>query len=121
VLYLRGLFNHIMVAEAVRNAQDKNSVKIPNSEQVREALESIKMDKSDWDRVGLVGFPEFAISCNDHEDARGVLFQQWDATAGAWKLVSDWIPVMRDVVRPMMEADAAKFAAENKITPRICG
>jgi hypothetical protein len=28
---------------------------------------------------------------------------------------------MKDVVRPMMEADAAKFAQENNITPRDCG
>ena len=27
---------------------------------------------------------------------------------------------MREVVRPMIEADAAKYAAENNITPRDC-
>jgi hypothetical protein len=27
---------------------------------------------------------------------------------------------MRDIVRPMMEASAKKFADENKITPRQC-
>jgi branched-chain amino acid transport system substrate-binding protein len=49
-----------------------------------------------------------------------VLFQQWDAGKKKWNVISDWIPVMKDVVRPMMEADAAKYAKENKITPRNC-
>ena len=47
-----------------------------------------------------------------------MLIQQWDADAGVWKIASDWNPVMRDVVRPMIEADAAAFAKENNITPR---
>ena len=51
---------------------------------------------------------------------RNVLFQQWDAGSKSWKVVSDWIPVMKDLVRPLQEADAAKFAKENNITPRPC-
>ena len=121
VLYLRGLINYIMVAEAVRRAQKKTGVKVPNGEQVRDALEAMHMTSADWERVGLPGYPEFKVSCNDHEGAKGVLFQQWNASEKRWKLVSDWVPVMRDVVRPMMEADAAKYAKENNITPRTCG
>jgi len=118
VLYLRGLFNHIMIIEAVARAQKKLGVKVPTGVQMRDTFEAMHMTNADWERIGLNGFPEIKVSCNDHEDARGVMFQQWDASAKKWKLVSDWIPVMKDVVRPMMEADAAKFAAENKITPR---
>ena len=117
-LYLRGLFNHIMIIEAVARAQKKLGVKVPTGVQMRDTFEAMHMTNADWERIGLNGFPEIKVSCNDHEDARGVMFQQWDASTKKWKLVSDWIPVMKDVVRPMMEADAAKFAAENKITPR---
>ena len=62
-----------------------------------------------------------AVYLDDHEGGHPVLFQQWDASAKSWSVVSDWVPTMRDVVRPMMEADAAKYAAENNITPRDCG
>ena len=58
------------------------------------------------------------ISCNDHEGNGPVLIQQWDGHQ--WKVVSDWIEPMRDVVRPMMEESAKKFADENKVTPRQC-
>ena len=50
-----------------------------------------------------------------------MLIQQWNATNKTWKVISDWLPVMKDIVRPMMEADAAKYAKENNITPRDCG
>jgi hypothetical protein len=36
-------------------------------------------------------------------------------------MVSDWIPVMKDVVRPMIEEAAMEYAKENSITPRKCG
>ena len=54
-----------------------------------------------------------------HEgDAPGVFIQQWDGKK--WKLISDFIPAMSDVVRPMVEKAAAAYAKENKITPRSC-
>ena len=118
ILYLRGLINYIMAAEAIGRAQKATGAKVPSGEQVRDALENMHMTSADWDRIGLPGYPEFKVSCNDHEGAKGVMFQQWDASAKKWNLVSDWVPVMRDVVRPMMEADAAMFAKENNITPR---
>ena len=52
----------------------------------------------------------------DHEGNGPILVQQWDGKA--WNVVSDWISPMQDVVRPMIEASAAKFATENKIEPR---
>ena len=121
VLYIRGLFNHVMVVEAIRSAQDHFGVKVPSGEQMRWAFENTEMTAEDWERIGLVGFPEMKVSCNDHEGGHPVLFQQWDAEAGQWNVISDWIPVMTDLVRPLMEADAAKFAEENNITPVDCG
>ncbi len=120
VLYLRGLFNHVMVVEAIRRAQEKHGVKVPSGEQMRQAFENMHMTAADWDRIGLKGFPEMKVTCDDHEGAKGVLFQQWDASAKKWNVISDWVPVMRDLVRPMMEADAKKFAEENNITPAAC-
>ncbi len=120
IVYLRGMLNYIVLTEAVRNAQKKFGVKVPIKEQIRWGFENLKLDKAAWKRIGLEGFPELSVSCNDHENAKGVLFQQWDAKAQKWNLITDWIPVMRDIVRPLQEADAAKFAKANNITPRKC-
>jgi branched-chain amino acid transport system substrate-binding protein len=44
--------------------------------------------------------------------------QQWDGDS--WSFVSDWITPMKDVVRPMIEASASEYAAQNNIEPREC-
>lgn len=45
-------------------------------------------------------------------------FQQWDGSR--WVVISDWIASDQDLVRPMIEASAARYAKEKGITPRDC-
>ena len=114
------MLNHLFVVEAIRNAQNHFNVKVPNGDQMQWGYENMNVTAADWERIGLPGFPPISVSCNDHEGNHPVLFQQWDASSKSWKVVSDWIPVMKDLVRPLQEADAAKFAKENNITPKSC-
>ena len=118
VLYNRGLVNAMISAEAVRDAIKKHGKKI-TGEHSREGLENLNLTE---ERLAGLGFGKMMkpikITCNDHEGNGPVLIQQWDGKE--WKIVSDWIEPMRDVVRPMMEESAKKFADENKITPRQC-
>jgi branched-chain amino acid transport system substrate-binding protein len=95
-------------------------VKVPNGAQMQWGYENTNVTSADWERIGLPGYPPIKVSCNDHEGGHPVLFQQWNASTKTWKVVSDWVPVMKDLVRPLMEADAAKFAEENNITPKSC-
>ena len=44
--------------------------------------------------------------------------QRWDGEK--WEIFTDWIPAMTDVVRPLIEADAAQYASENGIEPQNC-
>ncbi len=62
--------------------------------------------------------PDLAITCADHEGSGKVKFQQWDGKA--WKVVSDWVDADKDMVRPMIEESAGKYAKEKGITPRDC-
>ena len=107
-------------AEAVGRAQKATGKKVPTGEDVREALESMHMTSADWDRVGLSGYPEFKVTCNDHEGAKGVMFQQWDASAKKWSFVTDFYDTMNDIVDPLIEEDSSAYAAENDIKPRDC-
>ena len=43
-------------------------------------------------------------------------FQQWDGTQ--WTVLTDWIAPDQALVRPLVEASAAKYAQEKGITPR---
>jgi branched-chain amino acid transport system substrate-binding protein len=110
----------IYATEAIRNAQKEFGVKVVTGEQVRWGLENMHVTPARWAELGLAGVPEIKVTCVDHEGGHPVVIQQWNAKTKKWKIASDWIPVMRDVVRPMIEADAAKYAKENNITPRDC-
>ena len=59
------------------------------------------------------------MTCANHEgDNPGVVIQQW--TGAQWQVLKRWVPAMTDLVRPLIEKEAAQYAAENNITPRAC-
>ncbi len=116
VLYNRALVFALLSTEAVRNAVKKHGKKV-TGEQAREGMESIDLTEDRLKQLGFGGMIRpMKITCADHEGNGPILIQQWDGKA--WKIVSDWIEPMRDVVRPMMEESAGKYAAENKIEAR---
>jgi len=116
VLYNRGLVNAFIMTEAVRDAVAKKGKSITGSD-VRDALETLNIDQARLEKMGFAGMMRpIKNSCADHEGNGPILIQQWDGKQ--WKIVSDWIEPMRDVVRPMIEASAQKFATENKIEAR---
>ncbi len=117
VLYNRTLINAMFGVEAVRTAQKKYGNVAMTGAQVRWGLENLDITEQRLVELGMGGMTRpVKVSCADHETGGPVLFQQWDGKQ--WKAISDWIPVMRDVVRPMIEKAAAAYAKENNITPR---
>ena len=103
----------------VRAAMARWGNKPMTGEQVRWGLENLHVTEKRLTQLGMGGFTKpVEVSCEDHETMGPVLIQQWDGKQ--WKIVSDWIKPMRDVVRPMVEKAAAEYAKENNITPRDC-
>ena len=119
VLYNRAIVNAMFGVEAVRTAQAKHGNKPMKGEQVRWGLENLNIDDATLERVGMKGMLQgLKVSCADHETGGPILIQQWDGKQ--WKQVSDWIPVNREVVRPLIEKGAAEYAKENNIKKRDC-
>ena len=56
------------------------------------------------------------MTCSDHEGGGLVKFQQWDGNK--WNVITDWIEPDQSIVRPMVEASAAKYAEEKGIEMR---
>jgi branched-chain amino acid transport system substrate-binding protein len=120
VLYNRALVNAMFGVEAIRTAMQKFGNKPMTGEQVRWGLEHLHITERRLKGLGMGGFTRgFEVTCADHETGGPIIIQQWDGKE--WKMVSSWIPTMRDVVRPMIEKAAADYAKENNITPRDCG
>jgi branched-chain amino acid transport system substrate-binding protein len=119
IYYNRGVVHGIITVEAIRTAQAKFGKKPMSGEEMRWGLEHLAIDAKRLKELGAEGFmPDLKITCADHEGSGKVKYQQWDGKQ--WKAVSDWIDADREMVRPMIEESAAKYAKEKNITPRDC-
>ena len=119
IYYNRGVVSGILTAEAIRTAQAKYGKKPLTGEQIRWGIENLNIDDKKLKELGATGFMQaLKVSCLDHEGGGAVKFQQWDGKK--WNVITDWIPGDREMVRPMIEESAAKYAKEKGITPRDC-
>jgi len=120
IYYNRGVVSGILVAEAVRLAQEKFGKGQPiTGEQMRWGIEHINLDSARLKALGAEGFvPPMKITCQDHEGAGLVKFQQWDGKQ--WKVITDWVEPDRKLVRAKIEASAAGYAKEKGMTLRDC-
>jgi branched-chain amino acid transport system substrate-binding protein len=119
VLYNRGLINALIVVEAIRAAQAIHGEQPLTGAQVRDGLENLDITEERLAELGMTGFtPPIQVTCADHEGDHAVRVQQWDGDS--WEFISEWITPMKDVVRPMIEASASEYAAQNNIELRDC-
>jgi len=121
VMYTRGLVYGMIVVEALRVAQAKyGKGKVMTPDQYRYGLEHLNLTDARIKELGAAGlFPAIKTSCADHEGSGMVKFQQW--TGDGFKQVTPFMAGDRALTRKMAEEQAAKYAAEKKITPRDCG
>jgi len=117
-LYNRGVYNSVLIAEAIRSAQKVTGKKAVTGEDVRRGLETLNISAARWKEIGL---PEFAapvtgVSCADHNGHHAAYMQQWDGAK--WVKVSDWILPMKDKVRPLLEAAAKDYVSKNQPWPK---
>ncbi len=111
VLYNRALFNAVIVAEAIRTAQEMTGKKVIDGADMRVGMENFKLTAERLAELGLAGFAEPIIgSCADHEGGGGIFLQQWDGSN--WVRISDEIQPMNDIVRPLLEEAAEKYLAD---------
>ena len=122
-LYNRGVMNSVLIAEAIRTAQQKTGRQVVTAEDVRLGLESLDLTEARIEELGLKGFmPALQVTCKDHSGAHAVYVQEWDGTS--WQKVTDWIEPMTDVVRPMLEQAAEEYVKANPGWPQradACG
>lgn len=111
VLYNRGMFNAVVLAEAIREAQDATGKTIITGADMRDGLEAINLTEERLTELGLGGFTgEVKGSCTDHEGGGAIFIQQWDGSD--WEKITDLIPPMTDVVRPMLEEAADAYVSD---------
>jgi branched-chain amino acid transport system substrate-binding protein len=119
VLYNRGIANSAFVVEAMVTAMKEYGNRALTGEEMRWGFENLDISEERAKELGLSGIlPPTKITCANHEGQAAIKLQRWDGEK--WTIFTDWIPAMDDVVRPLIEADAAQYAAENGIEIRSC-
>ncbi len=117
IYHNRGVIAGIITAEAIRTAQGKFGQKSLTGEEVRWGIENLDITPQRLKELGADGMMSpLKVSCFDHEGGGAVKFQEWDGEK--WNVITDWIETDQSIVRPMIEASAAKYAKEKGITPR---
>jgi hypothetical protein len=117
LLYNRGVYNSLLIAEAIANAQKLTGKKAVTGEDVRRGMETIKLDPARLKALGLEGFTDpIALSCTDHNGHRPAFMQEWDGTK--WVKISDPIEPMSDRVKAQLEAAAKDYAEKNAGWPK---
>lgn len=122
VYWNRGLGAAVMWIEALKNAQEihgKVGQAVTGAE-FRDGYEALNMTEERLAELGISGMlAPFAMSCEEHAGAGKFAMMQWDGAK--FVQVSDWTePLDPGFIRQLVEDSAAKFAAENGITPRTC-
>ena len=116
-LYNRGVMNSVLIAEAIRTAQQLTGRTSVSAAEVRDGLERLDLTEARLAELGLAGFmPPLKVTCADHSGSHAVYVQEWDGTT--WRKVTDWFPPMTEVVRPMLEQAAAEYVAANPDWPK---
>jgi branched-chain amino acid transport system substrate-binding protein len=121
VYHNRGMINAMLNAEAIRTAMVKYNLKTaPTGEQVRWGFENLNLADAQLDKLGMKGvIRPLRVTCENHEGNGMAAVQQWDGKQ--WKIVSDWIEPMREVVRPKLEEAAVQEGGEKlKYVKRDC-
>jgi branched-chain amino acid transport system substrate-binding protein len=119
VLYNRTIINAMLDVEAIRTAMGKFGNKPLTAEQVRWGMENLNLTEQRLEQLGMKGMIRpLRVTCENHEGNGQAAVQQWDTKQ--WKIVSDWIEPMREVVRPKLEAAAVEEAKKLNYTQRDC-
>lgn len=116
-LYDHGVYNSMLIAEAIAQAQKLTGKKVVTGEDVRRGLESINLDDVRIKALGMTGFATpMKITCDDHNSHSATFVQQWDGAK--WVKASELITAESDKVQPLIDAAAQGYAEKNAGWPK---
>ena len=117
VLYMHGIYNSMLIAEAIATAQKLSGKKVVTGEDVRRGLEGLDITAARMKEIGLEGFADpLKLSCTDHNGHRPLFVQEWDGTT--YKKVSSPIDPAPIKVEALQEAAAKDYVEKNTGWPK---
>jgi branched-chain amino acid transport system substrate-binding protein len=116
-LYNRGVYNSMLIVEAMRNAQKLSGKKVVNGEDMRRGFEALNVNAARLKEIGMEGFATpTVLSCGDHSGHSMAYVAEWDGAK--WTKGSEWFAPLKDEVRPLIEANAKDYVEKNAGWPK---
>lgn len=116
-LYNRGVYNSMLIAEAVRTAQKITGKKAVTGEDVRRGFEAMNITDARLKEMGMEDFANpVKLACNDHNGHNKVFVSQWDGSK--YVKASDWMEPIKNIVRPLIEQEAKDYVAKDAGWPK---
>lgn len=116
VFYQRGVVISLFAIEGVKAAQAHFNTQVVNAEQLRWGLENLNLDAAKLEELGFAGMVgPFSTSCSNHTGHAGGWMLEWDGAK--FVPVSDLLVADQDMIQPLIEVEAKKYAESNAPWP----
>ncbi|MDB5589521.1 ABC transporter substrate-binding protein [Enterovirga sp.] len=116
VLYNRGVYNSLLIAEGIANAQKITGKKQVTGEDVRRGLENLNLSAARLKELGFEGFADpIQLSCSDHNGHKAAFIQEFDGKT--YVKVTEPITPLTEKVKPLLDAAAKEYAEKNSGWP----
>ena len=111
-LYNRGIYNSMLIAEGIANAQKITGKKMVTGEDVRRGLEGLDLSAARLKELGLEGFAQpIKLSCTDHNGHKAAFIQEFDGQK--YVKVTEPIEPLAAKVQPLLQAASKDYAEKN--------
>ena len=115
--YDRAVLNAVLVAEAIRTAQQLTGKKQVNGADVRRGFELLNITDARWKQLGFEGFAApIHLSCADHNGHNLISVVQWDGAK--WTKTSESLEPIKDKVMPLIRSAAQDYVKANTGWPK---
>lgn len=112
LLYNHGVYNAMLIAEAIRTAQRITGRQHISGADMRVGLEQLEIDNARFEAMGMKGFGHpFKLGCADHSGHAPGFIQRFDGRQ--FLRTTDWITPMTDKVAEVIEPYKRKFLEDN--------
>ncbi|WP_274425913.1 ABC transporter substrate-binding protein [Chelativorans sp. YIM 93263] len=114
--YQRGVLMSVILAEAVRVAQEHADTPDISREDLRWGFENLNLDEARLEEIGVEGMmAPFSTSCANHTGNASAWMVEWDGEK--FVKVSDLLPADRETIDALVEEQAAAYAEANAPWP----
>ncbi|WP_375408127.1 ABC transporter substrate-binding protein [uncultured Methylobacterium sp.] len=114
--YNRGVYNGVLLAEAIRARRKRRPDGALTGDDVRRALESLSIDKARWKELGLAGFARaVSLDCTDHGGTPDLYVLAWDGAK--WRPAMPPVPQDLGALQGRIDRLVAEFRAAHPDWP----